>query len=1034
MSRWIACHRSVRSFCKQLLVSTVVLITASLFVTQKVNAQEKTTAQDFSKVVKGRVADEKGNPLEGVSVQVKGTSIGTMTNAKGEYQLTVDGKRKAVLVFTSIGMEKQELSAEGDRDLLVTLTSSVAEEQEVVVVGYGTQRKHAVTGAVAKADLKTYDKVPVNNIMETLKGTVAGLNVGEANTAGGVPGFTIRGTNSMGSTAPLIVLDGVMFSGSMADISPADIESVTVLKDASAAAVYGARSANGVLLIETKKGSGINGKPKFELRTSYGIVSELKPLNVYDANGYMQHLYDFITDNGTNITFDQTPNYLQVAEKANYDATPDHAATLDDPYSLFRQTGRNINTAFSVSQRTDKMSYFLSGNLTDQKGVIINDAFKHYSLRLNLESKVTDWLTLGVRSYYSYRDYPDARIYGVGTGGSSPYLFSPYANVEGADGSYNMYPQTTTSFINPFLVRATEAYNKTNNLNAILYGTVKVPWIKGLTYTATYSKTLNTNENGSFYGLKTYEGLAPKGKGARNYSRGTATLFDHIIKYNRTFARAHNVDLTLLHSEQKNTAYGQGSSATGFDNDQLGTNRLQAGAIQNVSSSASENKSIGQMARLTYTYNSKYSLTGTIRHDGFSAFSANHKYGDFMSVGANWNITEENFMKDLSFFNSLALRASYGTNGNQSIAPYSTLSRISNGYYYYQGDANYTYTQGITTLGNEELVWESTTGFNAGLDFAILNNRISGSIDAYMTRTNNLAFPLDLPGASGFPTITANAGEIANRGFEINLRTVNIEGGAFTWRSEAAFSLNRNKIEHLLGDRNGDGKEDDIVNSNLFIGKSLTAVYAYNVTGMWQQDDKDKGTIMAGFQPGHYKLQDVNNDGKITSDADRMFLGNSNANFRWSLTNTFGYGNFSLLVYLNSIWGGNGWFINGGNTPWDDGYANRGDMNHPVYDYWTPNNPNAEFPRLSYKDKATVKAPKYYDRSFIRLQKLALSYDATKYAKRYGINGLNLAITADNLGTYAPHWVGLDAATGSGLTVSSIPSLRTVSMNLNVNF
>ena len=191
---------------------------------------------------------------------------------------------------------------------------------------------------------------------------------------------------------------------------------------------------------------------------------------------------------------------------------------------------------------------------------------------------------------------------------------------------------------------------------------------------------------------------------------------------------------------------------------------------------------------------------------------------------------------------------------------------------------------------------------------------------------------------------------------------------------------------------------------------------------------------MAGFQPGHYKLDDVNNDGKITSDADRMFLGNSNANFRWSLTNTFGYGNFSLLVYLNSIWGGNGWFINGGNTPWDDGYANRGDMNHPVYDYWTPNNPNAEFPRLSYKDKATVKAPKYYDRSFIRLQKLALSYDATKYAKRYGINGLNLALTADNLGTYAPHWVGLDAATGSGLTVSSIPSLRTVSMNLNVNF
>jgi TonB-linked SusC/RagA family outer membrane protein len=1012
----------------------VVLSTASLSVTQKLAAQEKTTTQTISRVMKGRVTDETGIPLDGVSVQLKGTSVGTTTNANGEYQLSITSKAKAVLIFSTVGMEKVEMPADESRTLLITLKPAITQEQEVIVVGYGTQRKQAVTGAVVRADLKTYEKVPVNNIMETLKGTVAGLNVGEANTAGGVPGFTIRGTNSMGSTAPLIVLDGVIFSGSMADISPADIESATILKDASAAAVYGARSANGVLLIETKKGAGINGKPKFELRTSYGTVSELQPLKVYDAKGYLQHLYDFIIDNGTNIAFDQTPNYLQVGEKANYDASPDHAPTLADPYSLFRQAGRNINTTFSISQRTDKMSYFLSGNLTDQKGVIINDAFKHYSLRLNLESNVTDWLTMGIRSYYSYRDYPDARIYGVGSGSSSPYLFSPYANVRSADGTYNMYPQTTTSFINPFLVRATEAYNRTNNLNAILNGTIKVPWVTGLSYTATYSKTLNANENGSFYGLNTYEGLAPKGKGSRNYSRGTATLLDHLIKYNRTFGGTHNIDLTLLHSEQKNTAYGQGASASGFDNDQLGSNRLQAGAIQNVSTSASENESIGQMARLTYSYNNKYSLTGTVRHDGFSAFSANHKYGDFISVGANWNITGENFMKNVTLFNSLAVRASYGTNGNQSIAPYSTLSRIANGYYYYQGDANYTYTQGITTLGNDDLVWESTTGLNAGIDFAILNNRITGSIDGYMTKTNNLAFPLDLPGASGFPTITANAGEIRNRGIELNLRTLNMKRGSFAWRSEAAFSLNRDKVEHLLGDRNGDGIEDDIVNSNLFIGKSLTAVYTYKVIGMWQQADKDNSGIMTGYQPGHYKLQDVNSDGKITSDADRMFLGNTNANFRWSLTNTFSYGDFSMLVYLNSIWGGNGYFINGGNTPWNDGYTNRGDMNHPVYDYWTPSNPGAEFPRISYKDKAPVRAPKYYDRSFIRLQKLALSYDATRFAKKYGINGLNLAITADNLGTYAPHWIGLDAATGSGLTVSSIPSLRTVSMNLSVNF
>jgi hypothetical protein len=239
-----------------------------------------------------------------------------------------------------------------------------------------------------------------------------------------------------------------------------------------------------------------------------------------------------------------------------------------------------------------------------------------------------------------------------------------------------------------------------------------------------------------------------------------------------------------------------------------------------------------------------------------------------------------------------------------------------------------------------------------------------------------------------------------------------------------------------LGDRNGDGVEDDIVSSNQFIGKSMSTVYGYKVIGMWQQADKDNGTIMAGFAPGTYKLQDVNGDGKITTDADRMFLGDGNANFRWSLANTFSYSNFSLLVYLNSTWGGNGYFINGENTPQSDPYAANGAMNHPVYDYWTPTNTNAEFPRPSFASKAAASAPKYYDRSFIQLQKIALGYDASKYFKKYGVNGVNLSISADNLGTYAPHWLGLDPATGKegGLTVSSIPSLRTLTANLNINF
>jgi hypothetical protein len=499
----------------------------------------------------------------------------------------------------------------------------------------------------------------------------------------------------------------------------------------------------------------------------------------------------------------------------------------------------------------------------------------------------------------------------------------------------------------------------------------------------------------------------------------------------------HNIDVTLLNSVQKTNWYADTLSAQGFDNDQLGTYHLQAGTTQSVKTNGSSSESIGQMARATYTYDNKYSVTGTIRHDGYTAFSTNHKWGNFSSLGLNWNITREGFMKNVTSVNNLALRMSYGTVGNQSIPKYSTLSAMQNGYYNYVGDPSYTPTQVVNTLGNSNLKWESTTGWNGGIDFSVLHGRLSGSIDGYITRTNNLAFTLNVPYISGFPNITANAGEIRNHGIELNLRSINVQSGKFTWSSEASFSLNRNKVTHLLGNKNPDGSEANIIaqaTNSLFIGKSLGSIYDYQITGMWQVSDSTKGTIMKGYRPGEYAMLDRNNDGKISSDSDRAVIGRTVANFRWSFTNTFTYGDWSLLVYLNSIWGGNGYFMNGGNTPYTYGYANTPSINVPVYDYWTPSNPNAIFPRLSYKNISPVVASKYFDRSFIRLQKVAIGYNATKFVKRYGIGGLNLALSADNLATYAPHWVGLDAATGAGNTVSSIPSLRTFTFNVNINF
>lgn len=1012
-------------------------ITYKIFERQVVlSPKENTDISQQQKTISGKVTDSSGASLPGVSVVIKGAMIGTITDANGNYSVpNVLGG--AYLVFSFVGMKTQEVVIEGKTTINVKLEEETVGIEEVVAIGYGTQKKNAVTGSVAVAKLDIYKDVPVNNVLESVKGTIAGLNVGETNIAGAEASLSIRGQNSQtAGTSPLIVVDGAIFSGTITDIAPNDIESFTVLKDASAAAVYGSRSANGVILIDTKKGSGIKGKPKFEVITSYGISNELEHLKVYDGPGYLQRLLDIRAANGLEADPSKVSIYLQTEEQKNYDATPDHKPTLSDPYGLFRQIGNSFNSTVSVSNKTDKTSYFISGNLIKQTGVIINDNFKHFSGRINISSDLTDWFTLGIKSYYSLKDYSGSTIYGQGTSisGSSPCGFSPYATLKDADGKYLQFPQTTTSFNSPYWQISTEDVDLRNNLNGIVTAVIKVPWVKGLSYNLNWSNTINWTERNFFNDKNTLDGVSKNGMGQRAYSRSYSTLLDNLIKYNNTFNKIHNVDLTLLYSTEQAKYESQTAYAEDFDSD-LGTYKLENGKTQKVDTGGGERKGIGQMARATYTYNNRYSLTGTFRKDGYSAFSKNKKWGTFPSIGANWNISREGFMKFVKTINNLALRASYGTNGNQSIADYSTLAKMGSSKYLFYGDPSYSFTQYVSALANDNLGWESTTGLNLGLDFSILNNRLKGSVDAYTTRTNDLMFSLPLPAASGKSSITSNIGEIQNKGIEFNLSSVNIISGDFKWNSEAAFSLNRNKVVTILGeDKNNDGKEDNLISTGYFIGRSLGTIYTYKVTGMWQQADKDNGTIMTGMLPGTYKLEDVNGDGKITSDMDRQFIGNSKENFRWSLTNTFQYKELSLMVYLYSIWGGNGYFLSGNNTPYNDGgYVNTGAINHPVYDYWTPTNTGAMFPRPNYAN-ASYQGVKYFDRSFIKLQKVSLTYDFTKMVKPFGINGLSCSLSADNLFTYAPHWVGLDAETNTGLNANGVPSIRTYLFTVSLNF
>ena len=986
-----------------------------------------TSQQGKKQKITGVITDSNGEPVIGANVMVKGTGNGTITDVDGNFHLDVQSND--VLEISYIGYTTQRITVGDQKHLLVKLVEDAEMLDEVVVVGYGTTNKQAITGSVIKADIDTYRDVPTNNIMETLKGSVPGLNIGGTNTAGAVAGFSIRGQNSTGGNDPLIVVDGAIFDGSLADLPSEDIEDLTVLKDASAAAVYGSRSANGVILITTKRGRSEGGKPQFNVNLSYGYSHELKRQEVYGAEGYIQKLLDYRVANGMDADPDKIALYLQPIEADNYNATPDHRPTFTDPYDLFRQSAYNVKANVSISNSSELATYYISASLTDQKGVVLNDRYKNFSGRINVETNLTDWLKVGVKSNYSIRDYS----------GSSPDLnkaaqFSPYASLYDDSGKYLQYPQTTTSFESPFWSMKTDDLEKYNTLGAILNAKITVPWVKGLTYEMVYSNNLRWSQNNYFYDEYTTAGQGKNGKGERSNSNNYHMLLDNLIKYNNTFNNIHNIDVTLLYSRERRTWNDMSAYAEDFDNTILGDNKLEDGKKQTVSTGSGESGAIGMMARATYTFDNRYSFTGTVRRDGCSAFSKNRKWATFASGGFNWNISNENFMKDVEPIDNLALRLSYGSNGNQSISPYTTLAKVGTGKYIFAGDPSYSITQSISSFALDNLGWETTTGFNAGIDFSLFENRLSGSIDTYFTNTKDLLFSLALPTISGKSSITSNLGKIQNKGVEISLHSLNISKKDFSWTTDFAFSLNRNKVASIYGeDNDGDGKEDDLISSGYFIGKSLGTIYGYKITGMWQQEDVDNGTIMEGMRPGDYKLEDLNGDGKIDSENDRQFLGTSKENFRWSMTNTLTYKDWSLMIYINSIWGGNGYFQSA-NTPYYDEYINSGQHNRTILDYWTPENTDAKFPRLDYQKNARYQGTLYQDRSFIKLQKVALTYNLSRFVKRIGLNNMKLSLSADNLFEFSPYWDGLDAETGQGLSISARPSIRTYQMNLIFNF
>ncbi|HSC37920.1 MAG TPA: TonB-dependent receptor [Chitinophagaceae bacterium] len=959
--------------------------------------------------ISGKITDAEGKPLAGVSIREKGTKNGVTSKEDGSFKITVESN-DAILLVSFVGYKTKEVPVAGNSVINVALETA-GELERVVVVGYGTQRKKDLTGSVASVNLEATKDAPNTNIGQLLQGTVPGLNVGISTVAGGTPPISIRGQNTLnGNQSVLIVLDGIQYTQSLASLNPDDIASIDVLKDASSTAVYGAQAANGVILISTRKGRN-SGKPRITFSSSYGVQNptvNLRPMNLAQ---YLQNIKEANWDKSYLASDYTQPNpAFNVAQYV--DPSMRNASGLlpnnYDWWNASTKQGRIIENNLSISGGSDRFSYLLGGGFVDQAGFIINDKFKRKSIRVNLETMPFTWWKVGLVSSGSFVNQDGAEP-SIGNVIQASPLNVPF------DSAGNLIPSPTNTLVpNPFQTYYVSDYDRNNYYFANIYSDMNVPFLKGLNYRMNFGNNYRTSEH--FFASPYAASL--QGQAYKNYQDYYDYTFDNILTYKKAFGR-HDITGTLLYGAIQRQYNSTSSRSEVFSRLSLGYNNLGQGTNAFVTSSAYREALNYQMARVNYKFNDRYLLTATLRRDGFSAFAQNFKYAYFPTAALGWVISEEDFMKKIAAVSFLKLRIGYGESGNQtnrysSIATVSTTPWVPNppnnsyAFPYVFGDGGTTAAaQQVTALGNPDLKWERTKGFNAGIDFTAFNNRLSGSLDYYRNNTYDLLFSVNIPTITGFTSILTNLGQLRNMGFETNLNYKVIDQKDFKWNASFNLWTNTNRIVHLTGqDVNPkDGKEDDLIGSGLFINRSRYTVYDYQYNGIYNLTD----TRLPGFSVGSYKIVDQDKSNTIT-DADRVVLGRREPAYQISLYNSFSYKAFTLSFFLNTIQGGKNGYLGNNNPSYfrdDNGIRN----NYLAgIDYWSPSNPTGKYPRnisgaRSYNE---ISLNRWQDRSFIRLQDASISYNLpSTVLNKIKAQSVNVYISGKNLITWTK-WEGWD--------------------------
>ncbi len=1024
------------------------------------NTDKPTKSENYKPpiTVTGTVTDSKNIPLEGVSVFVKGSKKGVITDAQGKFTLT-NVPDNARLVFTATGFSSAEVAVGKGELITISLTEQVSSLSDVVVVGYGTQKKKDLTGAVSQVKAAQFENENPRSVQDLLRGNAPGLDVGfDPSTRGQSGSLQVRGQGSLtASSAPLIVLDGVIYPGTLADINPNDIATVDILKDASSAAVFGARSANGVILISTKKGKG--GKPVITVNSNIGMNKLVNQPHLLNAEEFLQfrsaamwakssfdstskpgikHIFTDPTKlpsditqaqwlaldgstglNPTDVWFQR--NLFKPIELTNYKA----GKSIDWEKQIYNENALQHDHTVSIAQRKDDYNYYFSLGYLTNEGLTVGDLYKTFRTRFNLEAVAAKFLTVGINFQYSNRDESTVPVRFNDISSTTPW--GSYYKEDGVTirQSPNDDPGSNT---HPFLDQVyTDRLYKYDDFFASFYAKGNLPY--GFSYQVNFSPRMDLLREYQHLSSQKPDIASRKGIVNRRNQTVYSWQLDNILRWNKKYGR-HNIEATFLANFEKFQSWNTTIQAENFlPSDNLGYNGIQFATLPPIVNSDDQYETgDALMGRIAYNYNQRYFLTGTVRKDGYSAFGQLNPRATFPSIGIAWAVTEENFMNGTSKWLDYAkLRLSYGENGNRSIGRYAALSNQSAGTYVFTTTGGQTFNSSFvagTNLANPNLRWERNSSINFGLDYAILQGRVSGSFDMYNRTTKDLLVNRSLPTVTGFTSILANLGEVENKGYEFSVNTVNMKKENFTWNTTFGFWTNKNKIIHLYGPtpdfdpvtgkQIGTSEKDDI-NNGWFIGHGISEIFDYPVQGVWQTADVALAKSF-GFQPGDIRLVDGDGSGKFTI-ADKRFIGQRAPKYSWNLRNEFRiYKNFDFAFTLYARAGQLSTFneqTNGARNGSNNVFYDR--VNFYEVPYWTPSNPSNEYGKLGSTRGGGVTWNVYKKSSFVRLSNISLGYTVpVAITEKWKIGGLKFytnivnAAVFSNWNYFDPEYHGAD--------------------------